>query len=485
MVDVEYIRKLHYMEGWSIRRISDRLGYARQTVRKALASAEMPRYRLRQPRPSPVMDPYEEVILGWLEADKDAPPKQRHTARRIYARLVEEYGFAGAESTVRRYVNRLRQREPEAFIPLTAVWGEQAQVDWGRAKVMMAGKETEVCLFCLRMKRSKVPFVRAFPTERLEAFLEGHRAAFEWLGGVPRDVLYDNAKTAVVKILAGPERKEQQLFSSMRAHYLFNSHFCRPGEAHEKGAVENLVGYVRRNTLVPLPAFDDLSSLNEHLLNWCERERERHKDDWQKERAALQPLAFRPFRCSISHMAKVNKLALVTHDRVRYSVPTQYVGRVLRLEVSADQVEAWSGHECVAHHRRSYRRGDTVLQLTHYLNALERKPRAVLNATVVRELPDIYATVRQILCAGSKDGYREFCNLLLLHREFTAEQIEAALKKGLELGSVRLVTIRQLLLNATAPSPPPPVTVPPELIHHQFHLPQITVYDALLEVAAG
>jgi len=150
------------------------------------------------------MDPYAEVVLSWLEADKDAPPKQRHTARRIHARLVEEYGFAGADSTVRRYVRRLRQREPEAFIPLTEVWGEQAQVDWGRAKVMMAGKYTEVCLFCLQMKRSKVPFVRALPTERLEAFLEGHRAAFEWLGGVHRDVLYDNAKTAVVKILAAP-----------------------------------------------------------------------------------------------------------------------------------------------------------------------------------------------------------------------------------------------------------------------------------------
>jgi transposase len=252
MVEIEFIRKKHFVDGWSVRKISRQLHVARQSVRKALESAEPPHYHLSQPRPSPSMDPYRAIIEAWLAQDKTAPPKQRHTAKRIYARLVAEYCFSGGESTVRRFVARLVEKQPEVYIPLMAAWGQQAQVDWGQAVVQMDGGPLVVHLFCLRMRASGVPFVWAAPTEKLEAFLEGHRRAFEWLGGVPAECLYDNPKTAVVRILAGPEREEHILFSSLRAHYLFDSIFCRPAEAHEKGAVENLVGYARRNALVPL-----------------------------------------------------------------------------------------------------------------------------------------------------------------------------------------------------------------------------------------
>jgi len=196
VVDIEYIRKKYYVEGWSIRKISKQLGYARQTIRKALASSKIPEYELAKARPCPVMDPYREIILNWLRQDEKAPKKQRHTAKRIYDRLVEEYGFQGSDSTVRKYVRKLRPVIHEVHIPLYAAYGEQAQVDWGRAKVIIRGRLTEVCLFCLRMKASKVPFVWAFHTEKLEAFLEGHRLAFEWLGGVPTELVYDNPKTA-------------------------------------------------------------------------------------------------------------------------------------------------------------------------------------------------------------------------------------------------------------------------------------------------
>ncbi|WP_242823287.1 IS21 family transposase [Thermaerobacter subterraneus] len=179
-----------------------------QTVRKALASAEPPRYRLKSPRPSPVLDPYRDVILTWLEQDATAPRKQRHTARRIHQRLVEEYGFQGGESTVRRFVSQVRGRQPEPFLPLTAAWGQSAQVDWGEALVVLGGRRTVAHLFVLRLRASGVIFAWASPTERLEALLEGHCRAFAWLGGVPRECIFDNAKTAVTKILAGPAREE-------------------------------------------------------------------------------------------------------------------------------------------------------------------------------------------------------------------------------------------------------------------------------------
>ena len=205
MVDIEYIRKKYYVEGWSIRKISRQLGCARQTIRKALPSAKIPVYELQDVRPCPVMDPYREIILNWFGLDEKAPKKQRHTAKRIYDRLVEEYDFTGSDSTVRKYVRKLRPVYHEVYIPLFAEFGEQAQVDWGKAKVILGGRFAEVCLFCVRLKASKVPFVWAFHTEKLEAFLEGHRMAFEWLGGVPVELVYDNPKTAVVKILGGPK----------------------------------------------------------------------------------------------------------------------------------------------------------------------------------------------------------------------------------------------------------------------------------------
>jgi len=397
---------------------------------------------------------------------------------------VAEYGFQGAESTVRRYVARLRQARREVFIPLTASWGEQAQVDWGRAKILLAGEETEVCLFCLRLRASKVPFVQAFRTEKLEAFLAGHRRAFEWFGGVPNDLLYDNPRTAVVRILAGPERQEHEVFSSLRAHYLFNSHFCRPGEAHEKGAVEHLVGYVRRNALVPMPEVPDLATLNRRLVAWCERERERHATDWRQECAALRPLPAHPFRCSLTRMVRVSKLSLVTHDRVRYSVPTRYVGQTVRLESPADRIEVWHQSTLIAEHVRSYQRGDTRLKLEHYLDALAHKPRAVVNAAVVRQLPGVYQLFRERLCTDNLHGYREFCQLLLLHREFQAEQVQVALEQAWQQGITSYPAIRQLLLNATTPPAPPRVQVPASLRGHRVAAPNITRYDALLEVAA-
>jgi len=276
MVDKEYIRKLFFLEDWSVRKISRQLPVSRPTIRKMLKDAEIPKYNLEKSRPSPVMDKYRPILKEWILSDQAAPPKQRHTATRMYERLRDEYGFTGASSTVRRVVAQLFQSVPECFIPLTAAPGEQMQVDFGHAQVVIAGISTQACLFCMRLKYSQVPFVVGFPTERLEAFLEGHVQGLAYLGGVPKQGLYDNAKTQVVKILEGPQRKEHEIFSSLRSHYLFDSHFCRPRHGNEKGSVENLVKYVRQHALVPVPAFDSWEEFNVYLRRWCEQEKAKH-----------------------------------------------------------------------------------------------------------------------------------------------------------------------------------------------------------------
>lgn len=414
MVDIEFIRKKHFVEGWSIRKIAKSLEISRQSVRKTLAGSEIPRYKMTKPRACPVMDGYKDVIRAWMEADKEAPPKQRHTAKRMYDRLVEEYKFTGGESTVRHFVRKIRGCETEVFIPLAADWGEQAQLDWGEATVRMAGVEKTVHLFCLRMRASRVPFAKAFPTEKMEAFLAGHAAAFEWLGGVPHHCVFDNQKTAVTKILSGPWRQEHELFSSLKAHYLFEADFCNPARGNEKGSVENLVGYVRRNALVPVGDYADYETLNEHLLKWSEKERDRLREGWLKEQEGLLPLPERQYPCTIIKHAVVSKTSLVTFDKNRYSVPSKWVNQTVRVVASWDRVGIVAGEETVAEHARCYDRGETIVELEHYLSALARKPRASMNALAVRRLGGVWEKARLLLCAP-KDGYRKFTRILMLN----------------------------------------------------------------------
>jgi transposase len=463
MVDIEFI-KLRARDGWSIRETARRTGWSRQAIRKALAApATPPRYGLSAPRPSPVTGPYLELVRQWLADDQSAPRKQRHTARRIYDRLVCEHGFAGAEVTVRQAVARLRGKRLEAYVPLEAPWGQIAQADFGSAVVTIAGKRTEVALFCLRAKASKVPFVVAYPTERLEAFLAGHVAAFAFFGGVFAELWYDNAKTAVARILAGPLREEHERLSALRAHYLFASRFCSPGHGNEKGSVENLVGYVRRNALVPYTrSFASFAALNDHLRAWCERERARHDEAWQIERAALQELPAQSFSASVSRPVVANKVSLVTVDRVRYSVPVTCAGQTLRAESFVGRVELYRGAERVAAHARSYVRGASVFELSHYLDAFARKPRAALSCAALARADPVFTRARD-LALRSPDGHRSFAEILLLGREFGLEGLAEALKASLAAGSPTSAQhVRQIALNA-AHRMPPPVEVPAPL----------------------
>ena len=484
MVDKEYIRKKHMVEGWSIRKLSRSTGLARQTIRKLLESSDLPQYHLSVNRPSPVMDPYRELVSVWLEEDKKAPSKQRHTARRVFDRLVAEYGFTGGRSTVRRLVRALKGKTKEPFLLLETDWGQRAEVDWGQAHVRIAGEDTVAHLFCMRLKASQVSFSRAFRTEKLEGFLEGHVQAFEWFGGVPRECLYDNPKTAVVKILAGPEREEHLVFSSLRAHYLFNSVFCAPAKGNEKGSVENLVGYVRRNALVPVPDFDSWEELNRHLQAWSEGERKRAGEGWEKDRETLMPVPAIPFSACTKSMAVVSRYSLVTVDRCRYSVPCHLVGRTLLVGLFHDRVRVWDKEQEVADHRRAYEKGETVLEISHYLEAFAQKPRAVTDAAVVRRLPEPYQKARALLLGARPDGYRDFARILLLHREFSSHEVAAALASALEMGIPKPEVVRQIILNRAQTSVPV-IPLSPRLAGYSLPSAKPELYDSLAKEVAS
>lgn len=485
VVDIECIRKLYFREGWPIRKIARELGHSRKTVRKALSDAGPWTYRLTQPRPSPKAGPYRDLIRQWLEEDRRAPRKQRHTARRVYERLRDEYGYDGAESTIRRVVAELRRElemnPVEPYFVLSSQPGEMAQVDWGQAQVELAGVPTVVHLFCMRLHYSGVAFVWASLHQKLEAFLEGHVRAFAWLGGVPEKVVYDNLSPVVRKILQGHEERElSERFIALRSHYVFDSVFANPAAAHEKGGVENHIGYIRRNVLTPVPKVASMDELNGLLPGRCEQDRQRRLGRWDEERKALRPIPPGTFKPCVVQYLPVNKLSLVTYERNRYSVPTRYIGQVLRAEVYADRLELYCREEQVAVHRRALGRGHTELRLEHYLSALARKPYAVTHAAVVRQLPEPYQTLRRHLLESDPSGYRQTVHVLLLHQEFTTDEVRQAVQEAVAAGICQADEIRQLLLNRRdrndiAQGPPRGPVVP---------VGDPRRYDALLEVSA-
>ena len=272
MDQYEWVRTAHRVYKKSIRQIARETGHTRRTVRKVLAGQD-PKYRREKEPACPVMDPVAGIVEGWLRADREQLAKQRHTAHRVWRRLVDEHGFTGAEPTVRRWVRERKMRlgwhRPGAVVPLDPEQALEAEVDWGTAWVRMKGEDVQVKLFCMRSRYSGKSFVRAYPRERQEMFLDGHIRAFDWYGGVFPTVVFDNLKTAVRRILRGKARIEQDRFTALRAHYTFESRFCNPARGQEKGGVEGLVGFARRNCLVPVPEVADFEELNAQLLERC------------------------------------------------------------------------------------------------------------------------------------------------------------------------------------------------------------------------
>jgi transposase len=452
MVDKELIRKMVLVKGWSIREVAREMKVARQTVRKCLADADQPRYHQKEARPAPAIAPLKKIIDTWLAEDANRPPKQRHTARRIYVRLVDEYEFLGGESTVRRYVASVRGSQREVFIPLEFELGQRAFCDWGQAQVVIDGKEVTVHLFCMRLAGSRDFFVVAFLNERQEAFFEGHRLAFEFWGGVPAVISYDNLTTAVKKVLTGRDRIEQEAFSALRAHYLFDSHFCTPAKGNEKGSVENLVGYARRNFLVPVPEVRSLDELNEFLLAACIQNRQRRHPlrpavvgtIFEQERAALLPLPQRPFDCARVVHPKVNSLSLVHFETNRYSVPARYAYQQVTLKAYVDRVKIYHGTEQIAEHGRLFGRNEESLQFDHYLDLLESKPGAMSYARALKPsaLPPIWLKYLEVLRHTHTRPEKEFIHTLRLLRYIPEQHVHEALRQCVEMGSCSCDVVR-------------------------------------------
>ena len=445
------------MEGMSIREAAREFGLHRDTVRKMLQYSVPPGYRRRKPARRPKLEPYVGVIDQLLEGDRGAPKKQRHTVKRIFERLREEHGFRGSYTIVKDYVRERRRRLREMYVPLSHPPGH-AQCDFGQAKGMIGGVERKIHYFVLDLPHSDGCFVKAYPAETTEAFCDGHVSAFTFLGGVPRSILYDNTRLAVAKILGDGRRKRTRVFSELVSHYLFEDRFGRPGKGNDKGKVEALVGYARRNFLVPIPTYRSFDELNAHLEEKClermKRQLRGHKETIGERMArdidALLPQPTVPYEACDKRTTRVSSLSLVRYRTNDYSVPVAYGHRDVLVRGYVDQVVISCGVEVIARHRRSYQRDDYVFNPIHYLPLLEQKTGALDQAAPLAgwELPEEFETLRRLLESRmGRRGKREFVQVLRLMENFRKEEVHKAVGDALDLGAISFDAIKHLLLS--------------------------------------
>src|SRR6202047_5500847 len=393
----EQIRRGYEFGRGSIKGVARRLGVHRRMVRQALADAQPPE-RKPSKRARPVMRPLITFIDAILEADRTAPRKQRHTAHRIFERILAEVPEGKvAEVTIRQYV-RERKRElgwsaratcvPQSYQP-----GQEGQVDWYEAWAELNGEQVKLQVFALRSMVSGAAFHRAYQRATQQAFLEAHEQAFHYFGGVFRLLRYDNLKSAVKKVLRGHQREETTRFIAFRSHWRFESDFCTPAEPHEKGGIEGEGGYLRRSHWVPMPKARDLAELNAQLLGACREDEQRQIGGHTQpvgaamieERVHLLPLVEQGFELVEVCFPRVDGLGCVRVRTNLYSVPAK-PGRAVEVRLYPNDAEIRDESRCIARHERCYARQQQVLELEHYLDVLERKPGGAARLETPRHL---------------------------------------------------------------------------------------------------
>jgi len=339
-----------------------------------------------------ITDEIREFVVKCLKDDENAPRKQRHTARRIYERLINELDFEGGESTIRNLVADLKKSNPKAFIPLSFSPGEAIQVDWGEASIYINDNITKVNIWCMRECYSCAVYVEAFYRQNEESFLEGMRNGFEYFEGVPKKVIFDNARVAVSEGF-GKTAKTTERYGRMAAHYVFKPTFCNVAEGHEKGLVENLVGLCRRNALTPVPRVNNIDELNNTLRMYCDNYNERYKVDSRSDKVGVLLAESKrmftklpPYRYDTAKIqsVKVNNFSLVKVDYNKYSVPFQYSGKDITVKSYGRRIDFVVSNEVVASYNRDFKRGNVHYRLEHYLELIERNPRSVFNAAPVK-----------------------------------------------------------------------------------------------------
>jgi len=424
------------------------------TLEKILTYTEPPGYRKTKPRSSK-LDLFLPIIKDILESDKKVHRKQRHTAQRIFERLRDEHGYPGGVTIVKQAVREFKQQNKEVFFSLSHPPGE-AQVDYGFADVLLNGELTKVALFVMTLPYSDAIFIQAFPKECTESFQEGHVRAFEFFGGVPNRISYDNSKIAVRKIVGNRKREVTKEFLRLKSHFLYKDHFCLVRRPNEKGHVERLLDFARRSFLVPVPCVASLKELNDQLLRSCEKDLTRtlrgkfvpKQALLQEEQQSLQSMPAEPFETRHLETVHANSLSLIRFDCNSYSVPTEYAHRPLTVVATIDEVRILCIDELVARHTRCWIKEQSFFNPLHYLRLLERKPGGFDHAKPFEEwdLPICFGILRRRLESELKSlGTREFIKVLRLLERHSLSALKSAVQHALEIGASSADAVRLIL----------------------------------------
>jgi transposase len=451
------VRRRVLVEGASKRSICQEYRLGWWTLEKILANPEPPGYRRSAPRGKPKVGEFLAVIDEILEKDRTAPSKQKHTAKKIFERLRNEYGYTGGITQVKEAVAASKRHSREVFVPLSHPPGE-AQFDFGEATVIVDGVECKAALAVMTLPYSDAFCVSAFPRECTETFQAGHLRAFEFFGGVPTRTSYDNTTIAVKKVV-GTSRDLTREFLRLESHFLFDHHFCRVGRGNEKGVVENLVGYGRRNYLVPVPEVASFAELNAHLTAACTADlfrRVRGKADTKAERletdrAAMLAIPVEEFEPRRVVKAAANSLSLVRFDRNDYSVPTAFAFHDVTAIGGIEEVTISVGTDEVARHRRHWGKEQAVFDPRHYLALLERKPGAFDYARPLENwnLPECFGVLRRRLEGElASAGTREYIKVLRLLERATMRELTAAVNQALAIGATGADAIGLILTHS-------------------------------------
>ncbi|NRB01400.1 MAG: IS21 family transposase, partial [Rhodobacteraceae bacterium] len=339
------------------------------------------------------------------------------------------------------------------------------QADFGEALVVIGGVEQKAYFFAFDLPHSDACYIRAYPAATTEAWLDGHVHAFAFFGAVPRSVLYDNDRCLVAKIMPDGTRNRTQRFSAMLSHYVIGDRYGRPGKGNDKGKVEGLVGYGRRNFMVPMPRFATWDAFNAYLEEHC---RKRQADilrgykisigeRLESDLAAMRTLPAAPFEACDLQSGQVTSTSVVRYRGNDYSVPVVFGHREVWIKGFVDRVVVGCAAEVIAEHSRSYDTGDMVFNPVHYLPLIERKIMSFDQAAPLQgwDLPDAFATLQRLLEARQgKAGKREYVQVLRLLERFELDVLHAAIKDALRMGAISFDAIKHLLLCRVERRPP-------------------------------
>lgn len=455
-MDIYHRIRLAHCQGKSIRQLSHETGLARETITKMIAHAEPPGYRLSVPRARSKLDGFTEIIDTWMKEDLGRPKKQRHTAKRIWDRLVDEHGFDGGYTTVKDYVRKGRAICRETFVPLAHPPG-QAQADFGEALAIIDGVEQKIHFFVMALPFSDALYVRAYPAAITESWLDGHVHAFAFFGAVPRSIVYDNDSCLVSKINPDGLRQRTQRFTALLSHYVIEDRYARLAKGNDKGHVEGCVGLARRNFMVPVPRAASFEALNARLEEQC---RKRQGDVLREHRqtiaerlaedvAGMNALPPVPFEACEHAAGRVSSTSLVRFRRNDYSVPTRFAHQDVTIKASVDWVSLVIGDEVIAKHRRCYGREEFIYDPLHYLALLEHKPNALDQAAPLKDwtLPSEFNHLRRLMEArdGNK-GKREYITTLRLLEQYELPVVSHAIKDAIRRGAISATAIKHLVL---------------------------------------